>query len=104
MYFCNVINFHRYGISTDPKVSLVSYVVSYLSTFVGYAMIAHVFVQYPELSLLTLGGMFINLYSFYALDYYQMGVMVLLVSEHAQYFTHGFSATAAATVAAAGAL
>jgi hypothetical protein len=72
--FLHTLRFKGY---INPKISLVAYVVSYLSTFIGYGMIAHVFWLFPGLSLLTLAGLFINLYSFYAFDAYQIVVMLV---------------------------
>ena len=55
-----------------PKMSLIAYIVSYMSTFVGYAMIVHVFRENPVLSLVCLLGAVVNLWSLSAFNYYQV--------------------------------
>lgn len=75
--FLHTLRFKGY---IDPKVSLVAYVVSYMSTFVGYAMIFHVFGVSPLLSLMCLMGIFVNLYSYQAFDVFQVVVMLMFLT------------------------
>lgn len=75
--FLHTLRFKGY---INPKTSLVAYVVSYMSTFIGYGFIIHVFPTYPWLCLLCFVGLLINLLDFRAFDVYQIGVLLLLNS------------------------
>ena len=81
--FLHTLRFKGY---LNPKVSLVAYVVSYLSTFIGYYMIFHVFLLYPRLCLVCTAGIFINLWSFDSFDAYQIFIMMCFVlSDNAEW-------------------
>ena len=54
------------------------YVVSYLATFYYYIQIFPLFGAFPALTLLTLGGLLLNLFSLPVWHLYQCGVAVLL--------------------------
>lgn len=75
--FLHTLRFKGY---IDPKVSLAAYVISYLSTFIGYGLILHVFVEFPYLTVLCLIGLVINLYSFVAFDVYQVTLCLLYMN------------------------
>jgi len=72
--FLHTLRFKHY---LDPRVSLATYVVGYLSTFIGYGMVFHVFFQHPEMFLVTLAGVFINVASNPAFDVYQIALMCI---------------------------
>lgn len=81
--FLHTLRFKGY---IDPKVSLVAYVVSYMSTFIGYGLIIHVFPANPLLCVTVLVGLLINLYSFKLFDVYQIGFMLFMISPYGQVF------------------
>jgi hypothetical protein len=66
--FLHTLRFKGY---LNPKVSLAAYVVSYMSTFIGYAMIFHVFFRYPSLSALVMVGLLVNLHHYRTFDVFQ---------------------------------
>jgi hypothetical protein len=70
--FLHTLRFKHY---LDPRVSLATYVVAYLSTFVGYGMVFHVFFQHPTLFVVTLAGMLINVANNTVFDVYQIEVL-----------------------------
>lgn len=74
--FLHTLRFKGY---LDPKISLFAYVISYLSTFIGYAYIVHVFIAHPYITVICAIGLCINLYSYMAFDIYQCILCVLFV-------------------------
>jgi len=70
--FLHTLRFKGY---VNPRVSFGTYVISYLSTFIGYAMIFHVFFEHTTLFFITLVGLVLNLVHNRAFDVYQFGVL-----------------------------
>jgi len=71
--FLHTLRFRKY---LPPRVSFLTYVVAYLSTFIGYAMVFPVFLQHATLFWITLIGLVINLISLRGFCMYQIGVML----------------------------
>jgi len=53
-------------------LSFTLYIISYLQTFYTYGMISYVFFEHRMLSLITLVGVFVNVYNFRLHDLYQV--------------------------------
>lgn len=70
--FLHTLRFKKY---LDPRVSFSIYVVSYLSTFVGYAGIFPTFFYFPPLFAIVFVGLVLNMLSNTAFNVYQIGVM-----------------------------
>jgi len=71
--FLHTLRFKRY---VQGTTSFGTYVVAYLSTFVGYGLIFHVFFAHPLLFAITLVGLVLNLINLRLFDVYQICVML----------------------------
>jgi hypothetical protein len=70
--FLHTLRFKGY---ISGKTSFSIYVVSYLSTFIGYGMIFSVFFQYQTLFLITITGLVLNLLSNTVFNIYQIFIL-----------------------------
>ena len=83
--FLHTLRFKRY---LAAPVSFGIYVASYMGTFISYWNIAYVFVAYPGLTAVALGGLILNLVSINYIksnilfDIYQVAVMVAAYTGH----------------------
>jgi len=72
--FLHTLRFKHYVAGTT---SFSIYVVSYLSTFIGYGFVFHVFAQHPMLAFITFIGLILNLVHHRLFDVYQIALMIL---------------------------
>jgi hypothetical protein len=71
--FLHTLRFKGY---IGPRVAFLTYVVAYMSTFIGYGMVFHVFLEHRNLFFVTLGGLIVNLIDMNLFNAYQVLVMI----------------------------
>ncbi len=72
--FLHTLRFKHY---LSASVSMTVYVISYMATFIGFAMVAQMFVLHWQLALIVAVGLVLNMKSNAVFDVYQISLLVI---------------------------
>jgi len=75
--FLHTLRFKHY---LDPVTAFTLYVIGYMSTFIGYGMIFHMFFTSYNLFVITFVGLVLNLVNNDLFNVYQIGVMMAFLT------------------------